>query len=279
MSASLPGGRGHIVLSHANGFPWGTYQVLIDRWRAAGWEVSGVARFGHDPVFPVNSHWRGLRDQLIAHIDAQQAGPVFLVGHSLGGLLSLLAACRRPDLARGVVMLDSPVITGWRAHSLQVLKRTGLIRRVSPGKVSQRRRHVWPDREAVYQHFKPKAAFAPWDDRVLRAYVQAGFDEGPDGQIHLGFDRQVETRIYNTLPHDLGALIRRHPPRCPVGFIAGTQSVEMRQGGVQGAKALAGSRYLTVEGGHLYPMVHPERTADQVLDLIEDMLKPAVGRT
>ena len=188
----------------------------------------------------------------------------------MGGLLSLLAACRRPDLVRGLVMLDSPVVTGWRAHSLQVFKRTGLIGRVSPGKVSQRRRHVWPDREAVYRHFKGKAAFARWDDRVLRDYVTSGFD-AVDGQMHLGFRRDIETRIYNTLPHHLGALLRRHPPRCPVGFIAGTQSAEMRQGGTAGAKALAGRRFVLMDGGHLYPMEQPEATARQVMSLLDSM--------
>ena len=37
----------------------------------------------------------------------------------------------------------------------------------------------------------------------------------------LSFDREVETAIYNTLPHNLDRLLRRHPLQCPVGFIGG----------------------------------------------------------
>ena len=80
-------------------------------------------------------------------------------------------------LAAGLVMIDSPVITGWRAHSLQVVKATGLVRRVSPGRISRTRRHEWPDRDAVRAHFAAKAAFARWDPRVLEDYVRAGFEE------------------------------------------------------------------------------------------------------
>jgi pimeloyl-ACP methyl ester carboxylesterase len=261
---------GTIVFSHGNGFPAGTYRLLFEAWRAAGYRVEAVERFGHDPAFPVTSNWPHLRNQLIQHIEALQVGPVYLVGHSLGGLLSLLAASRRPDLARGLVMLDSPIITGWRAHSVQVMKRSGLMHRVSPGRIAQRRRHLWPERDAVYQHFKPKSAFARWDDRVLRDYVACGFDDA-DGQVHLGFNREVETRIYNTLPHHLGSLMRKHPPRCPVGFVAGTQSAEMRQGGMDGARALAGQRLIKFEGTHLYPMERPEDTAALVLDLLRGM--------
>jgi pimeloyl-ACP methyl ester carboxylesterase len=256
-----------IVFAHANGFPAGTYGVLFEAWRAAGHAVHAVERFGHDPAYPVSGNWPHLRQQLIDFVERQVGTPALLVGHSLGGLLSLMAACRRPDLARGIVMLDSPVITGWRAHGLQVFKASGLIRRVSPGRIAQHRRHVWPDRAAVHAHFAAKHAFARWDPRVLADYVEHGFVER-DGRVELAFDRDIETRIYNTLPHQLGRMLRRHPPRCPVAFVAGTRSVEVRQGGLEAARALARERFAWIEGTHLYPMERPDETARLVGTLI-----------
>ena len=258
-----------IVFAHGNSFGAGTYQQVFKVWRDAGYEVFAPERFGHDPRFPVSSNWPGLRDELIAFIE-QSGGPACLVGHSLGGLLSLMAACKRPDLAQGLVMLDSPVITGWRAHSVQVFKRTGLIKKVSPGKVSQHRRHRWPDRDAVLAHFASKAVFARWDPQVLADYVATGFIE--DGsELTLAFRREVETQIYNTLPHHLGRLLHRHPPQCPVAFIAGTRSAEIRQGGAEAAKALARDRFVWFEGTHLYPMERPADTATEVLRQIASM--------
>ncbi len=256
-----------IVFSHANGFPAGTYRVLFAHWRAAGYTVHAIDRFGHDPRYPVSSNWRGLRDELIDFIDAEVGGPALLVGHSLGGLLSLLVACRRPDLAAALVMIDSPVVTGWRAQSVRLLKHTGLMSRVSPGRVSRQRRHQWPDRAAVLAHFQAKPAFARWDPRVLADYVDCGFVERA-GQVELAFHREVETRIYDTLPHHLGSVIRRHPPRCPVAFLAGTQSDELRQGGAAGAQALAQHRFRWIEGSHLFPMERPDETAAAVLSAL-----------
>ena len=124
---------GTIVFAHANGFPAATYGVLFDAWRAAGWRVLAPAKFGHDPHYPVSGNWPRLRDELIHYIEREAGGaPVQLVGHSLGGYLSLLAASRRPDLAAGVVLLDSPLVAGWKAQGLRVAKLTGLMRRVSP---------------------------------------------------------------------------------------------------------------------------------------------------
>jgi len=259
-----------IVFAHANGFPAGTYEPIFDVWRREGWRVEAPARFSHDARYPVTSNWPRLRDQLTDFIVANDLAGAMLVGHSLGGLVSLMTACRRPDLVGGLVMLDSPIVTGWRAHSVHMAKRAGLIERVGPGAIARKRRHEWPSREAVHAHFAAKSAFARWDPRMLEAYVKAGFEEVED-KVVLAVRREIETRIYNTLPHHVPALLRKHPPRCAVGFIAGTRSAEMRQGGFASSHKLAGDRWRWIEGTHLYPMERPDDTAMLVLELLNSM--------
>ena len=268
--AGIGEAAGDIVFSHANGFPAGVYRLLFEAWRGHGYRVHAIDRFGHDPAWPVTSNWPHLRNQLIAFVDAEVGSPAFLVGHSLGGMLSVLAACKRPDLARGVVLLDAPIIAGWRAHGLQMAKATGLVRRLSPGRVARTRRPSWPSRAAVREHFAKKAAFARWDPRVLEVYVQSGF-VGRGGQTVLAFEREVEAQIYNTLPHHMARVLRRRPLRCPLAFIGGQQSVQARQAGVEATRRLAGERFVWTAGTHLFPMEHPEATATEVLRQLATM--------
>lgn len=260
-----------IVFSHANGFPAGTYKLLFKAWRAAGWRVEAVEKFGHDPHYPVTTNWPRLRDQLIDFIDQRVGHPVCLVGHSLGGLLSLQAASRRPDLVRALVMLDSPLVTGWRAHSVRILKVSGLMHRFGPAQVAQFRRHEWPSRRAVAEHYGAKALFARWHPQVLADYIACGTQRAA-GKTVLAFDRQIEARIYNTLPHHLGRVLRRHPLQCPAAFIAGEQSVEIRQAGLAASRALVGEHLRWLPGTHLYPMEHPAETAAAVLALLDEMV-------
>lgn len=253
-----------IVFSHGNSFPASTYRVMLDSLRARGYQVSAIEKYGHHPDYPVTDNWPHLVQHLADFAAEQkQASGVapFLVGHSLGGILSLMCAARHPELARGVLMLDSPVIAGWRANALGVAKRTPLMKRLSPSQISRRRRNQWDDREAVFQHFRGKKLFAAWDEQVLHDYVDHGtFDA--DGSWRLAFDPEVESRIYDTLPHQIGTLLRKHPLQCPVAFVGGLASVEMKQaGGLDSIAEITEGRVMMLNGSHLFPMEKPLATA------------------
>ena len=111
--------KSRIIFSHGNSFPASTYRVMFDNLRQRGFQVEAVEKFGHDPKYPVTNNWTNLVQQLADFALEKQGsgGPAFLVGHSLGGILSLMCAARHPELARGLVLLDSPVILGLRAKA------------------------------------------------------------------------------------------------------------------------------------------------------------------
>lgn len=257
-----------IIFSHGNSFPASTYRVVLDSLRARGFTVSAIEKYGHDPRYPVTDNWPHLVQQLAdfaADCRKKNNGePAWLVGHSLGGILSLMCAARHPELARGVLLLDSPVLRGWRARAVAVAKRTPLMKKISPSVVSRKRRHQWDNREAIYDYFRGKKIFASWHPQVLKDYVDHGtFDA--DGRWQLAFDREVESAIYDTLPHQLGALLRAHPPQCPVAFIGGLQSAEMKQvGGLDMTRRVTRGRIMMIDGSHLFPMETPLATAAAV---------------
>jgi pimeloyl-ACP methyl ester carboxylesterase len=171
-----------------------------------------------------------------------------------------MAAALHPELARGVLLIDSPLISGWRANALGVAKRTQLVGSVSPGKISQRRRNHWASNEEALEYFRTKKAFAHWHPEVLQDYVTHGLKDH-EGKRMLAFEREVETAIYNTLPHRLDALLRRHPLRCPAAFIGGRGSQEMKQVGMDMTLRITQGRSMILDGSHLFPMERPEATA------------------
>lgn len=237
--------------------------MLFKSLRSRGFRVKAVDKFGHHPDYPVTNNWPHLVQQLhdLARREVDKEGePAFLVGHSLGGFLSLMCAARHPDLARGVLLLDSPLLGGWRATALGAMKRTQIVGSISPGRVSRQRKNRWPSNQAAFDHFRSKKAFAHWDEQVLRDYVEhCMVDDGSDRV--LAFDRDIETAIYNTLPDNLDRLLRRHPLKCGVGFIGGTRSDEMKQVGLTMTLQVTRGRNMMLDGSHLFPMEKPLATA------------------
>ncbi|MDD2808645.1 alpha/beta fold hydrolase [Rhodoferax sp.] len=259
--------RTPVVFSHANSFGAGTYQLLFDTLRTRGVAVEAIDKFGHDPHYPVSNNWPHLVQQLVDFTveRVNRLGqPVFLVGHSLGGFLSLMAASQAPQAVRGALLLDSPVVGGWRATALGLAKSTRLVGSVSPGKVSRKRRQHWPDEATALSHFAAKRTFAKWHPQVLKDYIHSGtHDELVQGQPQrvLSFTREVETAIYNTLPSNLEAQFKHQPIQCPVAFIGGTHSAEIRQVGMALTQRITQGRIMMVDGSHLFPMEKPLVTA------------------
>ncbi len=252
-----------IVFSHANSFPASTYRVLFKELKSRGFTVKAVEKYGHDPRYPISNNWPEVVRQLIdfAKGVVDKAGePVWLVGHSLGGFLSLMAASQSPGLARGVVLVDSPILGGWRSAAVGMMKTTQMFGSLSPGAVSRNRRNTWPSIEAAFEHFRHKRAFTKWDASVLMDYVTHGTVE-VEGRRMLSFDRHVETQFYNTVPDNLEQLLARSPLKCSVAFIGGLASAEMKQVGMATTERITKGRIMMLDGSHLFPMEKPTATA------------------
>ena len=252
-----------IVFFHGNSFPASTYRLLFRHLRARGFGVKAIDMLGHDPRYPVDNNWRSLVEQVadFTRAKVEKLGePVWMVGHSLGGILSAMVAARHPHLVRGVLLLDSPIVGGWRSTALGMIKGAQLVGSVSPATMSHKRRNSWPSAEAALEHFRHKKAFAHWDAEVLQDYIAHGTVDH-EGKRVLAFDREIETKIYNTIPDNLDRLFKRHPLKCPVSFIGGRQSREMRLVGMSMTDQLTKGRTMMVDGSHLFPMERPLVTA------------------
>ena len=270
--------RRHLVFSHANGFPAPVYRRMFAELED-GFEVSAVARFGHDPRYPAAPGWHGLVAELVEHVrtGVPPGRDVWLAGHSLGGYLSVLAAERLGPRVSGIVLLDSPLISGVAARVVRCGHRTGLDRHLMPLRQTLSRRTQWPDAAAARAHFASKPAFARWDAAVLDDYASAGTVAAADGGRRLLFDSAVEHAIYRGLP-TLSVVRAAQRLHCPVAFVGGTRSREVRAIGLRATRRVVGPRLCRIEGGHLFPMERPAETAGLVRALIGAMGDPASVR-
>lgn len=253
-----------IFFAHANGFPSATYGKLFAAL-APDYSVQSLPQHGHDPRFPVDANWQSLVDELLYHLD-QQPGPVWGVGHSLGGVLHLHAALRRPELYRGVVMLDSPVLTRADQWLLRAAKHLGLIDRITPAGRTLGRRAEFEDRLSARSYFASRSLFRHFDPDCLDAYVEHGLHEHQHA-LCLRFDPATEISIYRNVPHLSPAPVQQL--HLPLAMVRGQASTVVRRHHALAVRGMPKGEYHSVPGGHMFPLEHPEDTASLIKGLFD----------
>jgi pimeloyl-ACP methyl ester carboxylesterase len=225
--------------------------------------ISFVDAIGTDPRYPPTEGWPHLVEQLLDFLQESFSDPVYGVGHSLGGYLNYLAAVRRPELFKAIVLLDAPIIGPVRGTMLGATKRLGIVDRVTPAGATRDRRSTWRTREEAKQHFRSRKLFRNFTAQCLDDYVSNGLVR--NHELHLKIDPAIEYQIYRTIPHDM----MRHLPklRVPAAFIGGADSDVVRR------VRLAGMRprftFHKVPGGHLFPFEHPREAATSIVRALD----------
>ena len=269
------GGDGPVVhLAHANGFPPGTYrplaETLIYCYHVIGLPSRPLWADSRPESAP---DWHPLADDLIQGLDGLGLQGIVGVGHSMGGVLTLWAAVRRPDLFRVVVLIDPVILPPVWLWVVRLLHWLGCRRRLPLVRGALRRRRTWPSRRACYEHYSGKPLFAAWPDASLWAYVEAGTRERADGQVELVYPPEWEAHIFATAPTDIWRAVPKL--RVPALVIRGECSATFRpESQTRMERLLPQARFVVMPGaGHLLPMERPAETGAVVRDFL-DVLNP-----
>lgn len=245
-----------VHIAHANGFPGGVYAPLAKRINA---DVFALPMVGHDSAFPVTKEWDALVNQLVAYIGEHAGGgKVFLVGHSLGALLSFRVAHTRPDLVSGLLMLDPPLIFGVTAWPMRLARFAGKIDEVTPARLSKHRKRFWTSQEDAQAYFRKKAFYTQLHPEVFDAWMQEAVVPG-DGGYTLAFDVYTEVEIFRTTPLYLNRL--QGPLLVPARLVYAVDSDACMRRCVQPFAEKFGVPVETTTGGHMYPLIHLDETA------------------
>ena len=258
MSALIP-----LYFAHGNGFPSESYQELFD-YLAPHFQINYAPMLGHG-VYPVSDNWPHLVSELIAHIKDSGIFPVVGVGHSLGGILMFLAACRAPELFQQIILLDAPLLGFWRSRLLYFAKRFALMRYLTPVEQTRSRRIHFDSLQQAFDYFKSKKLFKHFTDKSLEFYVNFGLNQTSNGYT-LRFDREVETNIFATFPHNL--INYRLPADFKRTLIYSIQGSVTKYDLNVMRKKYGFQLKLFPQGSHLFPFEYPKETAQQIGNIV-----------
>lgn len=254
-----------IFFAHANGFPSATYGKLLDAL-SPDYAVLHLEQHAHDPRFPVDDNWDNLVEELLTHLRELEQ-PVWGVGHSLGGVLHYHAALRHPELYRGVVMLDSPVLTRLDQWVIRLAKGLGLIDRITPAGRTLGRREQFADAAEARAYFAGKSLFKRFDPACLEAYVQHALVADGEQGLRLKFDPNTEISIYRSVPHRSPG--RPQQVELPLAVVRGRHSQVVLPHHARSVRQMARGESHALPGGHMFPLERPEQTAELLKNLLQ----------
>lgn len=188
----------------------------------------------------------------LALLDTVTAGPVALIGHSMGGRVAAWIAAHHPERVRALALLDARLGAVPRERA----------ERWRGARASDAPPRHYPTRAAAMAAFRltpPEADVAP----AVRAELAAdAVRRRPDARWMMAFDRAV-LALDGSRVEDLLPVVARI--RCPTLFLRGRDSTVV--GSAQSAAlaaALPPACVETVEGGHHFLLAHPAATARRV---------------
>ncbi len=225
----------------------------------------------HRPLWPdakvedVQS-WEMMADDMIQFFDEQGLENVIGLGHSMGAVMTIFAAVKRPSLFRKLILIEPtilpPAVVQMARNKPEMFSQIPIISH------ARKRRYLWPNRQAAFDHFRRKKAFGYWSDQSLWDFVTYGLHEVADG-VTLTYTREMEAHCYMLSGHSGWDAFPKVTQ--PMLVIRGAESDALWPESWELMQELQPqAHYVQVEeAGHMIVMERPSLMAEYTLNFLQ----------
>lgn len=263
------GGKGEVLhFAHANGFPPGVYSQFLKPFT----EDYKVLAIKHRPLWQAkpnkSDNWHKVTEDLIRFLDEQGLKNIIGVGHSMGGVASMFAAVKRPDLFKKLILIE-PVFVQTSFNLFLKLMPTSLQKKMNPMiKGALRRRDSWESKEIVYNSFRKKRVFSRISDEALKDYVEFCTKPNEKGGVELAYSKEWEAHFYSMVPYVWSKLRKADLPM--MGIRGEKTDTIFPKAWAKWQAIHPKSTFLEMEKvGHLLPLEEPKELYHAVLNFLK----------
>ena len=213
-------GRPTLHWAHATGFHGRLYQPLLDKLahdcNVLAWDMRGHGASAGAADMGTFRGWETYYQDLTAWLQSLDE-PVWLAGHSIGATTSIMAAARRPEMVRGLILAEPVILDRWQGWQLWLAKLLRRSDRFALAAGAARRRREFDSHAAALDNFRGRGGFKTWPEAWLEAYVQHGLVQSGD-RVRLACPPEWESTTFAHTEHNPWPGIRRL--QCPVIVLA-----------------------------------------------------------
>lgn len=202
-----------VMFLHATGFNAITYQSILEplgaRMHAAAVDMRGHGRSRLPAVPRKMKSWNKYREDVIHILEKTAPDGAVLGGHSMGATVALLVAGKRPDLVKGLVLVDPVLLRPslLRIYNFPLINM--LIGKNAMAKGALRRRAEFASPADAADQLRGRGAFKTWRAPFLDDYVVDGVLRQDDGRHKLSCTPQWEAATFSAHRYRPWAALRR----------------------------------------------------------------------
>ncbi|MCY4144970.1 MAG: alpha/beta hydrolase [Chloroflexi bacterium] len=260
-------------LMPANGFPPQCYLPLLRRlpgYRA--FCLPPRALWGDQAAPDDYRGWDEAADDLLAGLEAHTGHGGVAVGHSLGGIVSMLALMKQPGRFRALIMLDPVLLPRTTLRAFARAWQDGSIEQFPLVQGARRRRRKFDSQAEAFCRFRKKPIFADWTDEALWLYVRQGTKASADGcGIELVWSADWEAHYFATVYRRVWQDLPGLNGLAPMLLVRARGSDTFPDSVLGQARSmLPAADFITLDDqGHLFPLAAPELTARVIARWLE----------
>ena len=263
------GGDGPLIhLAVANGFPPQTYTPLLEPLTQNRRIVSLVPRAlwpDEKPPDKLISWQDGVAKDLSRGLHDYGFNDIIAIGHSIGGIATILTAAKEPERFKAIILLDPTILPSRLMWTFQIARFLGYKHNPLSRK-AEKRRYQFESVDAAFSYFRGKRLFKDLTDESLRYYAESIVPSGEG--FELAWPREWERFYFRTFYTKSWYALPKLRGKMPILTIRGMASDTLFPGAAaRMRRILPDMDYAEVAGhGHLFPQSAPDETRQIIVD-------------
>ena len=255
-----------------NGFPTATYHRFLTTLETNYSIIAPEPRplWSNDDPWRTHEDWSIFTDDMIANIEKDNLQTVIGCGHSLGAIVTLMAAVKRPDLFSQIILIEPPLRSPQTYMSWEAMRTHGEVdmREVPMVKQALTRVAQFDSREIAFERYRAKRFFSLWPDETIWDYVNYGMIENEDG-ITLAFPAVWEGWIFSSIPLNLWEQIEQLRTPTVIVRAEHTDVLPADVWSLWKAKSPTAQFVQMPDVSHMLPFEKPQQVAELIMSHIK----------
>ncbi|HYA13798.1 MAG TPA: alpha/beta hydrolase [Syntrophales bacterium] len=256
-----------LLLLHATGFlPWLWHPIARELFPSYRIVAPYICDYRKADAEKGGLHWMTVAKDIAALCHKNNIENPFLVGHSMGATVSMIAHALYGVKAKAMILIE-PIFLREDIYRIHLTAKDHPL----AARALKRKNH-WKNPSDAMGYLRSKALFKNWTEEMIELYITYGMKRRKEGGIELVCSPKTEAALFiGGVHYNIWPLLSKIS--CPVLVIEGENTDSKNYIDLERTVAMLpkSSHIIVADAGHLIPMEQPSKIAAIIRDFFKSI--------